>query len=70
VARSTFETNLSEVDLATILLASLRVGPEGLETAAIGPEMTLPYITDQGAQVLLPQWEVIRPVVTALFLPQ
>lgn len=70
VARATFETNLSEIDLATILLASLRAGPEGLETAAVGPDMALPYITDQGAQVLLPQWEVIRPLVTALFLPQ
>lgn len=69
VTRTTLETNLTEIDLATILLASLLVGPDGLETAVISQDMTTPYVTEQGAQVLLPRWEVIRPLLATMFRP-
>lgn len=66
-ARTYLTTDLSEVDLATILLAVLLVGPEGLQSYSINQEMTIPFITDLGAQVLLPRWEVILPLVGQLF---
>ncbi len=70
VARTTLETNLTETDLATILLASLLVGPDRLQTAVINQEMTTPYVTGQGAQVLLPRWEAIQPLLAAMFRPE
>lgn len=66
-ARTYFSTDLNEVDFATILLAIMLVGPEGLQSYAINPEMTIPYTTDSGAQVLLPRWEVILPLVNEIF---
>lgn len=66
-ARTYLTTDLSEVDLATILLAVLLVGPEGLQSYSINQEMTIPFTTDLGAQVLLPRWEVILPLVGQLF---
>jgi LCP family protein required for cell wall assembly len=67
VARRYFLTNLSEVDLATIFLAVALVGPEGVQSYAINEEMTIPYVTDSGAQVLLPRWEMILPLVGEIF---
>ncbi|MFN8460124.1 MAG: LCP family protein, partial [Anaerolineae bacterium] len=67
VARRYFLTNLSEVDLATIFLSVVLVGPEGVQSYAIDEEMTIPYLTDSGAQVLLPRWEVILPLVGQIF---
>jgi len=52
-----------------LFLASLvlRVGPEGIERRAIDETMTHPYVTDKGANVLLPDWEAINRVVRELF---
>ncbi|MBE7474832.1 MAG: hypothetical protein DPW09_14230 [Anaerolineae bacterium] len=66
-ARTYLTTDLNEVDLATMLLAVLLVGPEGLQSHSINQEMTIPFTTDLGAQVLLPRWEVILPLVNQLF---
>lgn len=67
VARSYFLTDLSEVDLATIFLSVMLVGPQGLQSYAIDEEVTIPYVTDAGAQVLLPRWEVILPLAAEIF---
>lgn len=67
VARTYFPTNLSLIDWATIFLALLRVGPEGVQSLAIDQEMTTPFVTEAGAQVLLPRWEVILPLVQGVF---
>lgn len=67
VARSYFLTDLSEVDLATIFLAVMLVGPQGLESYAIDEGMTIPYVTESGAQVLLPRWEAILPLIENIF---
>lgn len=67
VARAYLTTNLSEIDLATIFLAVLLVGPEGLQSYAINQDMTTSFTTASGAQVLLPRWEAILPLVHALF---
>ncbi|MFN8458733.1 MAG: LCP family protein [Anaerolineae bacterium] len=67
VARRYFLTDLSEIDLATIFLSVALVGPEGVQSYAIDEDMTIPYVTDSGAQVLLPRWEVILPLVGETF---
>jgi LCP family protein required for cell wall assembly len=67
VARAYFATNLNEVDFATILLAVLLVRPEGIQSYAINQDMTTPFTTASGAQVLLPRWEVIWSLVNQIF---
>ncbi len=67
VVRTSFETNLTEVDLGAIFLATFLAGPAGLQTHAVTREMTTPIVTDAGAQVLLPRWEIIHPFVANLF---
>lgn len=67
IARTYFLTNLNEIDFATIFLALLQVGPEGLQSYAINEDMTTPFTTTSGAQVLLPRWEVIWPLVSEIF---
>jgi anionic cell wall polymer biosynthesis LytR-Cps2A-Psr (LCP) family protein len=66
-ARTYFLTDLNEVDFATILLAAMLVGPDGLQSYAIAEDMTTPFVTEAGAQVLLPRWEVILPLVSQNF---
>jgi polyisoprenyl-teichoic acid--peptidoglycan teichoic acid transferase len=48
-------------------LAVLRAGPGGIDSRVIGREMVTPFTTNQGAQVLLPNWEIIYPVVNEMF---
>ena len=42
-------------------------GIDGIDNKIITREMTAPYITDSGADVLLPQWEMIYPLVNDMF---
>ena len=50
--------------LAVGLLLAL---PDGLDTRVITREMTSPFTTAQGAQVLGPRWDVILPLVQEMF---
>jgi LCP family protein required for cell wall assembly len=45
----------------------LRAGPEGIDSSTISREMVTPFVTSGGAQVLAPNWEMIRPFVEELF---
>lgn len=45
----------------------LRVGPDGIDNRIISREMTNPFTTSQGAQVLGPNWNVINPVLQEMF---
>lgn len=47
--------------------ALLRVGPEGIDSRTVSREMTTPYVTGEGAQVLLPIWERINPMLLEIF---
>jgi LCP family protein required for cell wall assembly len=67
IARAYFTTTLNEVDFATILLVVLRVGPQGLQSYTLDQDMTTPFTTVTGAQVLLPRWEVIWSLVNQIF---
>jgi LCP family protein required for cell wall assembly len=47
----------------------LRVGQDGIDTRVITREMTFPFTTENGAQVLAPNWQVINPVILEMFGP-
>jgi len=61
------DTNLPVWHWPRIGLALLRAGSDGIDNRTITREMVLPFTTDDGAQVLAPNWEQIRPVVRELF---
>jgi polyisoprenyl-teichoic acid--peptidoglycan teichoic acid transferase len=48
-------------------LALLRAGPSGIDSRIIEREMVVPIITDQGANVLIPDWTMINPVIKEMF---
>ncbi|MEK6222735.1 MAG: LCP family protein [Chloroflexota bacterium] len=48
-------------------VALLRSGPEGLNIQTLGRDMLTPFTTNQGAQVLLPNWELILPFAQEMF---
>jgi polyisoprenyl-teichoic acid--peptidoglycan teichoic acid transferase len=43
------------------------VGPEGIDFQKISREMVTPFTTDMGANVLLPDWAQILPLVNEIF---
>lgn len=50
-------------------IALLRVGPSGLDNHTLTHEMATPFTTVTGADVLLPNWDLINPLVQQIFLP-
>jgi LCP family protein required for cell wall assembly len=48
-------------------LALLRAGPEGIESRTLDRTMVTGFTTAQGANVLLPNWDAIRPLVQEMF---
>lgn len=50
-----------------LAFALLWVGPDNLDYRVIEREMVIPTITDQGAAILLPRWEMILPMVHQIF---
>jgi polyisoprenyl-teichoic acid--peptidoglycan teichoic acid transferase len=67
-ALSSVDTNLPFWHWPRIGLAFLRAAvSDSLDSRTIRREMTTPYITDGGANVLLPNWELILPYVQEIF---
>lgn len=50
-----------------LAFALLRVGITGVDNRTIAREMVTPWVTDQGASVLLPNWAQINPLVDEMF---
>lgn len=48
-------------------MALLRLGPDGIDNRTISREMVQPVLTDQGANVLIPDWGRINPVLLEMF---
>ena len=48
-------------------LALLRAGPDGMDLRSVSREMVQGFTTDQGAQVLAPDWYIINPVLLEMF---
>jgi len=45
----------------------LRTGIDGIDNKTLSRELTTPYITESGANILLPRWEVINPILFEMF---
>lgn len=60
-----FSTDLSAADV--LLLAGMAASGGDLRMGIVGESMVSPTTTSSGAQVLLPRWERIRPLVAELF---
>ena len=70
VARAGLEhidTNLGPVEMVQLGVTALRVGPDEVQHQVIDRDMVQSWTTPTGGAVLLPRWDVIRPVVAALF---
>lgn len=63
----TVETNLPFWQWPRMGFALLRSLIFGIDTRSITREMVNPFVTSQGAQVLGPNWDAIRPVVKDMF---
>ena len=64
----TVDTNIPFWDWPRLSIALLRaVLFNGIHAAAIPREAITPWVTDAGAQVLLPNWEIILPMVRDMF---
>jgi LCP family protein required for cell wall assembly len=61
------DTNVPTSQLPSLALTLLRVGPSNIDSHTLPREDTTPYITDAGAQVLLPNWDLINPLVKQIF---
>lgn len=64
------DTNIPIWDWPRLSIALLRaVLFDGIHAVTIPRDAVTPWVTDVGAQVLLPNWDVITPMVSELFGP-
>ena len=61
------DTNFPPWIWPRLTLALLRTGLDGIDSRLITREMTNPFTTSDGAQVLGPNWEKINPVIKEMF---
>lgn len=61
------DSDLPPWEWPRLALAVLRAGPDGIDGRTITRAMVRPFTTDQGAQVLDPNWESINPVLLEMF---
>lgn len=63
----TLETDIPLWQLPRLLFALMRSVFFGMDSRTITPEMVMPFITDGGAQVLAPNWDLINPLLEEMF---
>jgi LCP family protein required for cell wall assembly len=61
------DTNLPAWQWPRLAVALLRAGASGIDNRTLTRDMVTPFTTNQGANVLLPNWEAINPVVEEMF---
>jgi LCP family protein required for cell wall assembly len=61
------DTNIPVWQWPRLGLALLRAGSNGIDNRTLDRDMVTPWTTDQGAQVLLPNWDAINPVLMEMF---
>lgn len=66
-ASDSIDTNVPVWLWPRILFTLIRVGPDNIDNRVITREMVNPFTTSEGAQVLLPDWGKILPVVAEMF---
>ncbi len=64
---SALETDLPYWQWPRLGFALLRAGSDGIDGRTLTREMATPFTTSQGASVLLPNWELIWPLVNEMF---
>jgi len=64
---SAVDTNIPIWDWPRLGFAFARAAIFGFDTQTITRDMVTPWRTDEGAQVLLPRWELILPQVQEMF---
>ena len=65
--RQSLATDLTPLDVLRLAPTLLLVGPAHIEHVVIEGDMVQPYITAGGADVLLPVWANINPVLLRMF---
>jgi polyisoprenyl-teichoic acid--peptidoglycan teichoic acid transferase len=63
----TVETDLPVWLWPRLGLTLLRLGPQGIDSRVITRELTFPFQTAGGAQVLAPNWQAINPLLEEMF---
>lgn len=63
----TVDTNIPPWQAPRLLFALMRAPIFGVDSRTITREMTSPTMTSGGAQVLLPNWDAIRPLIREMF---
>ncbi len=66
-ALESVDTNLPVWLWPRLGLALLRAGPDGIDNRTLDREMVTPFTTSGGANVLLPNWERINPLLQEMF---
>jgi anionic cell wall polymer biosynthesis LytR-Cps2A-Psr (LCP) family protein len=61
------DTDLPVWQLPRLGLALVRAMLTGFDSRTINRDMITPWVTDEGAQVLLPNWDAINPVLMEMF---
>jgi hypothetical protein len=61
------DTDIPVTKWPFLAITLLRVGPDGIDARIITREMTFPFSTENGAQVLAPNWNAINPVLLEMF---
>jgi LCP family protein required for cell wall assembly len=61
------ETNLPVWCWPKLASTILRVGPKNIDSRTIERDMVDPYITEEGAHVLIPRWDEINPILSEMF---
>jgi LCP family protein required for cell wall assembly len=63
------QTDVPLTKLPLLALAAYYVSSGQVETLVLNEEYVTPWVTESGAYVLLPRWEVIEPALQTLFIP-
>ncbi len=69
VLRAGVQTNLTLADASTLAQLGLAIGQGRLDKATLEGDATTPWVTPEGAWVLLPNWPAIDEIVERLFGP-
>ncbi|MFM8320203.1 MAG: LCP family protein, partial [Chloroflexota bacterium] len=66
-AFNAIDTNLPAWQWPRLGFALLRTGPNGIDSHVIDRQMVSPFTTSDGAMVLAPNWDAIRPLLEQVF---
>jgi len=67
VLLANIDTNLPVYHWPRMAAAVLRIGIDGIDNRTINRDYVTPFMTNEGAQVLGPRWEVILPLAQEMF---